>query len=254
MSGGRILRTRDLASLAGVTPRALRHYHRIGLLAEAPRDPNGYRRYSAADLVRVLRIRELAASGMSLRDVARALDHDAASLADQLAELERGLASQAERIDRQRSLVRNLRRSLAGPGAGVEANPGSGSGSGFGPGSSTAQFDRDVWLVATGTGAIDSVTATQFERAVTERFAADGVPEWLAEFESLEGVEAIDDSQADQLAEAIATFARALSDGHDFGESEGSPHVLGLVEELQASSLSRAQWEVWQRFQARIAL
>src|SRR5699024_6571469 len=54
-----VLRSRDLAELAGTTPRALRHYHRSGLLPEVPRDPNGYRRYSIRVLVTLLRIRQL---------------------------------------------------------------------------------------------------------------------------------------------------------------------------------------------------
>ncbi|WP_084195160.1 MerR family DNA-binding transcriptional regulator [Streptosporangium amethystogenes] len=33
----------ELGSLAGVTVRALRHYHQVGVLDEPPRGPNGYR-------------------------------------------------------------------------------------------------------------------------------------------------------------------------------------------------------------------
>jgi DNA-binding transcriptional MerR regulator len=39
------LRIGELADLAGVTVRTIRHYHAKGLLAEPPRDPSGYRRY-----------------------------------------------------------------------------------------------------------------------------------------------------------------------------------------------------------------
>ena len=40
--GMRVLRSGDVAKLAGVTVRTLRHYRRIGLLPEPPRDDNGY--------------------------------------------------------------------------------------------------------------------------------------------------------------------------------------------------------------------
>ncbi|MFI6030714.1 MerR family transcriptional regulator [Amycolatopsis magusensis] len=50
------LRTSELAEVAGVTVRALRHYHQIGLLAEPPRSAGGYRRYDVGHLVRLLRI------------------------------------------------------------------------------------------------------------------------------------------------------------------------------------------------------
>ena len=60
------MRSGELVSLAGVTVRTLRHYHAIGLLAEPPRSENGYRSYGPEDLLRVLRIRQLASLGFSL--------------------------------------------------------------------------------------------------------------------------------------------------------------------------------------------
>ena len=50
------MRSNDVAKLAGVTVRTLRHYHQLGLLPEPPRQANGYRDYSPADVARVLRI------------------------------------------------------------------------------------------------------------------------------------------------------------------------------------------------------
>jgi DNA-binding transcriptional MerR regulator len=32
-----------MAQLLGIAPKAIRHYHRLGLLCEAARAPNGYR-------------------------------------------------------------------------------------------------------------------------------------------------------------------------------------------------------------------
>lgn len=68
------MRSKELADLAGVTVRTLRHYHQMGLLPEPPRADNGYRTYGALDLARVLRIKRLASLGMSLQQVKRALD------------------------------------------------------------------------------------------------------------------------------------------------------------------------------------
>ena len=50
----------QLAEYAGTTVRAIRHYHRIGLLAEPPRDASGYRTYGAQAVVDLKRIRVLA--------------------------------------------------------------------------------------------------------------------------------------------------------------------------------------------------
>ena len=65
--GLRALRSGDVAKLAGVTVRTLRHYRSIGLLPEPPRDDNGYCSYGIEDLARVLRIKRLASLGLFAR-------------------------------------------------------------------------------------------------------------------------------------------------------------------------------------------
>ncbi|MGV8871454.1 MAG: MerR family transcriptional regulator [Rhodococcus sp. (in: high G+C Gram-positive bacteria)] len=67
------MRIGSLADAAGTTPRTVRHYHRIGLLAEPRRLANGYREYSIDDVVRLMRIRWLAECGMPLGEIAAAL-------------------------------------------------------------------------------------------------------------------------------------------------------------------------------------
>ena len=64
----------QLAAYAGVTVRAVRHYHQIGLLPEPARDRSGYRTYGAADVVRLIRIRTLAEAGVPLARVQELLD------------------------------------------------------------------------------------------------------------------------------------------------------------------------------------
>lgn len=119
------MRSGELASLAGVTVRTLRHYHAIGLLAEPPRTENGYRSYGSADLLRVLRIRQLASLGFSLEKIGPMLDELDAQRAGEgmlpddapsapvdglLDELDRTLARQIEHLERQRETVARLRR------------------------------------------------------------------------------------------------------------------------------------------------
>lgn len=53
----------ELASYAGVTVRAVRHYHAKGLLPEPERDRSGYRRYGGDAVVDLIRIRTLAGPG-----------------------------------------------------------------------------------------------------------------------------------------------------------------------------------------------
>jgi DNA-binding transcriptional MerR regulator len=59
----------QLASYAGVTVRAVRHYHAKGLLPEPERDHSGYRRYDAKAVVELIKIRTLAESGVPLARV-----------------------------------------------------------------------------------------------------------------------------------------------------------------------------------------
>lgn len=109
---GETLRSNELAKLAGVTVRTLRHYHAIGLLDEPPRQANGYRDYRLEDLLRVLRIRQLASLGFPLDQVAGMLDEldaersqreprlpaDQPTADDILAELNAALQKQIERV------------------------------------------------------------------------------------------------------------------------------------------------------------
>jgi len=59
----------QLAKYAGVTIKAVRHYHQRGLLEEPPRDPSGYRRYSARDAIELVKIKTLADAGVPLARV-----------------------------------------------------------------------------------------------------------------------------------------------------------------------------------------
>jgi DNA-binding transcriptional MerR regulator len=88
------LRIGELAGLAATTPRAIRHYHKLGLLAEPERDESGYRRYGRQHLVRLVRIRRLRSLDMALEEIAA---HLAAEPADpDMAGALRGLADDIE--------------------------------------------------------------------------------------------------------------------------------------------------------------
>lgn len=103
--GGDDVRSRDLARLAGVSVRTLRHYHQIGLLPEPPRSANGYRSYAASDLIRVLRVRRLTDLGMPLSRIDPRMDIDA-----ELALLDDDYARQIEHLRRRREAIRALRQ------------------------------------------------------------------------------------------------------------------------------------------------
>ncbi|MER6735680.1 MerR family transcriptional regulator [Streptomyces puniciscabiei] len=110
------MRIGELAAIAGVTTRTVRHYHRIGLLPEPGRQPNGYRAYGLRDAVELARIRRLTELGLSLDEVRDALADDAGKdLHEILAELDADLARQEEAIRQRRArLAELLQRADAG--------------------------------------------------------------------------------------------------------------------------------------------
>ncbi|MEO0563567.1 MAG: MerR family transcriptional regulator, partial [Chloroflexota bacterium] len=72
----------DIARLAGVTPKTIRHYHERGLLSEARRGPNNYRLYTVDQLEHLKLILRLKAFGLSLdqiKSIFAADDPDAAA-------------------------------------------------------------------------------------------------------------------------------------------------------------------------------
>lgn len=98
----------QLASYAGVTIRAVRHYHQIGLLPEPERDTSGYRTYDASAVVRLIRIRTLAEAGVPLARVRELLDADPATFAAATAEIDRQLRRQIREIQEHRRKIAQL--------------------------------------------------------------------------------------------------------------------------------------------------
>src|SRR5499427_4715778 len=98
----RMITIGQLASYAGVTIKAVRHYHKCGLLEEPPRDSSGYRRYSAQHAIDLLKIRTLAEAGVPLARIKELLAADPDRFAGAIAEIDRNLQQRAEEILRTR--------------------------------------------------------------------------------------------------------------------------------------------------------
>ncbi|WP_084468886.1 MerR family transcriptional regulator [Nocardiopsis trehalosi] len=98
----------DAAAFTGTTPRAVRHYHAIGLLAEPQRGADDRRRYGHDDLVRLLWIRRMADAGIPLEDIRTALA-GSADVEQSLARLEESLTAEAAAVERRRNAVRRMR-------------------------------------------------------------------------------------------------------------------------------------------------
>jgi DNA-binding transcriptional MerR regulator len=173
------MRIGELAGLVGISTRAIRHYHRVGLLPEPARKANGYREYSLRDAVELARVRRLTELGLSLDEVGDALAGDAGrDLVDILRELDADLARQeADLRQRRARLAQLLRQAEAGGELSEQAPVSAGLAELFdrmahvaagrsGPEPAMAAKDRDLLALletaspARGTGWLDVLTRT----------------------------------------------------------------------------------------------
>jgi DNA-binding transcriptional MerR regulator len=99
---GRLLGIGAAAAQAGVSERALRYYQQLGLITPCSSTPGGMRRYSADDLARVARIRQLQVLlGLNLDEIAVVLRNE-----DRMAEIKRTYLHEHTSDAERRELVR----------------------------------------------------------------------------------------------------------------------------------------------------
>ncbi len=98
----------QLASYAGVTVRAVRHYHAKGLLPEPERDHSGYRRYDAAAVVELVKIRTLADAGVPLSRVRELLAAGDDEFAAAVEDLDRRLRAEIRERQGHRQRIAKL--------------------------------------------------------------------------------------------------------------------------------------------------
>jgi DNA-binding transcriptional MerR regulator len=98
----------QLAAYAGVTIRAVRHYHQIGLLPEPERDASGYRRYGPRAAVSLIKIRTLASAGVPLSQIGQLLEAGAPAFAEAIQKIDTQLRDEIERLETTRKQVAQL--------------------------------------------------------------------------------------------------------------------------------------------------
>ncbi len=121
----RLLRIQEVAADTGLTPRTIRYYEELGLLAPAARSEGAYRLYDTEDLERLRFIRGLRDdAGFSLAEIGQLLEDEAARarnrttfrttsdlgqrraiLEDALARVDRQVGSLRRKIDRLEAMI-----------------------------------------------------------------------------------------------------------------------------------------------------
>jgi DNA-binding transcriptional MerR regulator len=98
----------QLAKYAGVTIKAVRHYHRLRLLEEPPRDSSNYRRYSTRHAIALIKIKTLAEAGVPLARIKQLLAADPNQFAKAIAEIDRKLQERVAELLRTRERIAHL--------------------------------------------------------------------------------------------------------------------------------------------------
>jgi DNA-binding transcriptional MerR regulator len=228
----------QLAGFAGVTIKAVRHYHKRGLLAEPPRDSSGYRRYSAEHAIDLVKIKTLAEAGVPLARITELLAADPGTFAAAIAEIDRNLAERAEELLRARERIAQL---SAGDRLFVSAEVAD-----FldrlhelGVSQRSVQMERNGWIL------VQSISPKEAAIWIADKLDAIGDPEFRAIY--LEYDAAFDWSPDDPRLYALADRAqRWLASRHGRSEDGKSSVQDPAIAQLVATSAG-ASSPAWDR-------
>lgn len=246
------MRSSEVARLAGVSVRTLRHYHQVGVLTEPARSSNGYRDYDVHDLIRLLRIRRLASLGIGLDRMVVLLDDPDRESDSLLDELDRELADQAEAIERQRAVIARLRAARSAPDLPPELAPFLTAFAVAGQSPDLVRFDRDqTVLLAHLAGEEGMPHLTQFYERLSRPDLAPAVTELSEQFAALSPD--ADDQQLDVIVDSlVATFGPMLRDLEDTLPTFSLADSAHLLDAHTSNQLNPAQLRLLQRIEARL--
>jgi DNA-binding transcriptional MerR regulator len=223
----------QLAAYAGVTIRAVRHYHQIGLLPEPERDASGYRRYGPRAAVSLIKIRTLASAGVPLSQIGQLLEADAPAFAEAIQKIDTHLRDEIERLETTRKQVAQLAAgdSLALPPEVVFYLDRLRE---IGVSQRMVETERDAWILVTARwpdrvrewmpaklAELDDPQLVRFYRLASELLDSD----------------VFDDPQAQELADILAGLLEQGADAdEDLGEWTHDDLPVDLLEALADES------------------
>ena len=228
----------QLAGFAGVTIKAVRHYHKRGLLAEPPRDSSGYRRYSAEHAIDLVKIKTLAEAGVPLARITELLAADPGTFAAAIAEIDRNLAERAEELLRARERIAQL---SAGDRLFVSAEVAD-----FldrlhelGVSQRSVQMERNGWIL------VQSISPKEAAIWIADKLDAIGDPEFRAIY--LEYDAAFDWSPDDPRLYALADRTQLwIANRHGRSEGAAWPVQDPAIAQLVATSVGTSS-PAWDR-------
>ncbi|WP_431930019.1 MerR family transcriptional regulator [Nonomuraea jabiensis] len=209
----------QLAARAGVTVRAVRHYHQRGLLAEPERDASGYRRYTAQAVVDLIRIKTLADAGVPLARIDKLLGAEPEEFAQAIADIDKALAKKARELSRHRRRIADL---AAGDRLFVSEEVAQilDRQRALGFSEQMMRIERDVWIIVT------TLSPESIPEFVATKNAALDDPEFVRIYQALD--EAIDWDPRDPRLPALAADVAAWDAGKPRGEAI-APDTVSLM-------------------------
>ncbi|MFD1939746.1 MerR family transcriptional regulator [Nonomuraea mangrovi] len=229
----------ELASYAGVTVRAVRHYHAKGLLPEPERDSSGYRRYGGDSVVELIRIRTLAEAGVPLARVRELLQAGEEEFAAAVADIDKRLRAEIRERQRHRERIARLTAgdSLALPPEVVEFLDRLRA---LGIDERIVEVERDGWipLAAHSPERVPEWMARKREQVADPRLIA----LYLTLSQALDRAD--DDSRLVELADKLAAYITRVADerGEDYvGDVDVEPPFVKLMDTLAFDTVPPAR-------------
>ncbi|WP_378740538.1 MerR family transcriptional regulator [Nocardia brasiliensis] len=219
----------ELASYAGVTVRAVRHYHAKGLLPEPERDHSGYRRYDAGAVVELIKIRTLAEAGVPLARVRELLRADTEEFATAVAEIDERLRAEIRQRQRHRRQIARLAAgdNLALPPEVVEFLDQLRA---LGVDERIVQVERDGWIP------LAAHTPERVPELIARKRHQITHPQLIDFYLTLS--QALDQTDNDpiltELVDKLATYLTQLADerGEDYVSGNIEPTLVALLDTL----------------------
>lgn len=241
------MRIKEIAALAGTTPRAVRHYHHLGLL-DVPPTVRGKREYGVEHISRLLRIRWLADGGLSLTQIAGILAADGrdSTVTDRTAVLGELRATRGAIEAQRRSLAEQARRMdelIAHVEAGEDLSPA--------PAVLTRFYDDlEARVLARG----GDTRSLRIERQMMVALAALGMmPDSVGPF-----IEELDEADLETCAEQVTGFARLAHLDGEAGRVEAhrlasrsfvlatrhKTRVLAVLDDMPGGAPGKVMWRL----------
>jgi DNA-binding transcriptional MerR regulator len=218
----------QLARYAGVTIKAVRHYHKCGLLEEPPRDSSGYRRYGAEHAIALVKIKTLADSGVPLARVKELLAANPSRFAAAIAEIDRKLQERLEVLAQIRERMAQL---SSGDRLFVSAEVADYLDHlrEIGVSESTVQLERDLWIL------VQSISPKEAAALIGDKRDAVNDPEFCSIYLAYDA--AFDWSPDDRRLKTLANRAKRWNAKRSRRPEENESPVLDpTIVQLVATS------------------